>query len=141
MRPALVTGHGPSGGQPHPAVQPEHRRESHHRLGDDRGRQLLRMGPLCLRGVVDRVLRVVLLVRHDILPSGFARKRGRRFTEGQHELAVVAQIAHARESEPSNNKAITTGDIGLAQQKWARPRQQERSGRLAAVVASIQGFP
>ncbi len=141
MRPTLVTGHGPSGGQPHPAVQPKHRRGGHHRLGDDRGRQLLRMGPLRLRGVVDRVLRVVLLIRHDILPSGFARKRERCFAERRHELAVVAQIAHAGESEPSNNEAITTGDVGLARQKWARPRQQERSGRLAAVVALIQGFP
>ncbi len=137
----LVTGHGPGGGQPHPAVQPEHRQGGHHRLGDDRGRQLLRIGPLCLCGVVDRVLQVVLLVWHDILPSGFVRKQGRRFAEGQHELAVVAQIAHAGESEPSNDEAITMGDIGLARQKWARRRQQERFGRLAAVVASIQGFP
>jgi hypothetical protein len=82
MRPALVTGHGPGGGQPHPAVQPEHRRGGHHRLGDDRGRQLLRIGPLRLRGVVYRILRVVLLIRHNILPSGFARERGRRFAEG-----------------------------------------------------------
>jgi hypothetical protein len=141
MRPALVTGHGPGGGQPHPAVQPKHRRGGHHRLGDNWGRQLLRIGPLCPRGVVDRVLRVVLLVRHNILPSGFAHERGRHFAEGQHELAVVAQIAHAGESKPSNDKAITTGDVGLARQKWARPRQQERSGRLAAVVALIQGFP
>ena len=129
-------------GQPHPAVQPEHRRGNHHRLSDDRGRQLLWIGPLCLRGVVDRVLWVVLLVWHDILLSGFARKRGRCFAEGRHELAVVAQIAHAGESEPLNNKATTTttGDVGLARQKWARPRQQERSGRLAAVIALIQGF-
>ena len=110
-------------------------------LGDDRGRQLLRIGPLRLRGVVDRVLRVVLLVRHDILPSGFAREQGRRFAEGRHELAVVAQIAHEGESKPSNEEATTTGDVGLARQKWARPRQQERSGQLAAVVALIQGFP
>ncbi len=141
MRPALVTGHGPGGGQPHPAVQPEHRQGGHHRLGDDRSRQLLWIGPLCLRGIVDCVLWVVLLVWQDILPSGFARERGRRFAEGRHELTVVAQITHAGESEPSNNEAITTGDVGLARQKWVRPRQQERSGRFAAVVALIQGFP
>ena len=138
---SLLTHWSQAGGQPHPAVQPEHRRGSHHRLGDDRGQQLLRIRPLCLRGVIDRVLRVVLLVWHDILPSGFAREQGRRFAEGRHELAVVAQIAHAGESKPSNDEATMTGDVGLAQQKWARPRQQERSGRLAAVVASIQGFP
>ena len=130
-----------AGGEPHPAVQPEHRRGGHHRLGDDRGRQLLRVGPLRLRGVVDRVLPVVLLARHDIPPSGFARERGRRFAEGRRELAVVAQIAQAGESQPSNDEATTTREVGLARQEQAQPRQQEWSGRLAAVVASIQGFP
>ncbi len=112
MRPALVTGHGPSGGQPHPAVQPEHRRGGHHRLGDNRGRQLLRMGPLCLCGVVDRVLRVVLLIRHDILPSGFARKRERCFAEGQHELACGGIRTVERRSNNDGGRRFGSTEMG-----------------------------
>jgi hypothetical protein len=100
-----------AGGQPHPTVQHEHRRGGHHRLGDDRGQQLLRIGPLCLRGKINRVLRVVLLVRHDILPSELARGQGRRFAEIRHELAVQRN---------------TGSSLVVARQQWRQHKAWQR---------------
>ncbi len=76
---------------------------------------------------------VCILVPHDILPSGFACKQGRRFAEGRHELAVQRDVS---------------GSLAAARRRWwqrkaqlrrtARRQQRGGSSAEAAAVTAAQ---